>query len=81
MRLLARGGAVADAEMLRTFNLGLGMLACVPKARAAEARRILEDAGERVFDVGEVIPSAHVGDAVDVPVEFTGQLDLAGARA
>jgi phosphoribosylformylglycinamidine cyclo-ligase len=52
--LLARGGGVAESEMLRTFNMGIGMLACVPAARAGEARRLLEGAGERVFDVGEV---------------------------
>jgi len=66
MRLLERGGNVAPAEMLRTFNMGLGMLVCVPAARAAEARRVLETEGERVFDVGDVVPS----DAVDAPVEF-----------
>src|SRR5260221_2324060 len=66
MRLLQRGGAVSDAEMLRTFNMGLGMLACVPAARVAEARRVLEAAGERVFEVGDVAPSA----VADAPVEF-----------
>ncbi|HEV3033050.1 MAG TPA: phosphoribosylformylglycinamidine cyclo-ligase [Polyangia bacterium] len=68
MRLLQRGGAVADAEMLRTFNMGLGMLACVPAARVDEARRVLEAAGERVFEVGDIAPS----DVVDAPVEFMG---------
>ena len=66
MRLLQRGGNVADAEMLRTFNCGLGMLVCVPAARVAEARRVLEAEGERVFEVGEIAAS----DAVDAPVEF-----------
>jgi phosphoribosylformylglycinamidine cyclo-ligase len=66
MKLLQRGGDVADAEMLRTFNMGLGMLVCVPAARAPEARRVLEAEGERVFDVGEVVPS----DVADAPVEF-----------
>jgi phosphoribosylformylglycinamidine cyclo-ligase len=66
MKLLQRGGNVAEAEMLRTFNLGLGMLACVPAARVGEARRVLEAVGERVFEVGDVASS----DAVDAPVEF-----------
>jgi phosphoribosylformylglycinamidine cyclo-ligase len=77
MRLLARGGNVAEAEMLRTFNSGIGMLACVPRARVGEARALLEAAGERVFDVGEV---AACG-GVDAPVVFTGKLDLGGARS
>lgn len=64
--LLARGGGVAPDEMLRTFNMGIGMLVCVPAARAAEARRLLEEAGEQVFDVGQVAAT----DVTDAPVEF-----------
>jgi phosphoribosylformylglycinamidine cyclo-ligase len=64
--LLARGGDVAPDEMLRTFNMGLGMLVCVPAARAADARRLLEEDGEQVFDVGEVAAS----DRTDAPVEL-----------
>jgi phosphoribosylformylglycinamidine cyclo-ligase len=66
MKLLQRGGNVADAEMIRTFNMGIGMIACVPADKAAEARRILEAEGERVFEIGDVAPS----DVVDAPVEF-----------
>jgi phosphoribosylformylglycinamidine cyclo-ligase len=64
--MLARGGDVADAEMLRTFNMGVGMVVAVPAARAAEARRLLEERGERVFDIGQVAPS----ESADAPVEF-----------
>jgi len=64
--LLARGGGVAPDEMLRTFNMGLGMLVCVPAAKAREARTLLEQEGETVFDVGEVA----VSDRVDAPVEL-----------
>jgi phosphoribosylformylglycinamidine cyclo-ligase len=64
--LLARGGGVAPDEMLRTFNMGLGMLVCVPAAKAREARTLLEQEGETVFDVGEVAAS----DRVDAPVEL-----------
>ncbi|HET6282836.1 MAG TPA: phosphoribosylformylglycinamidine cyclo-ligase [Polyangia bacterium] len=67
--LLARGGQVAPEEMLRTFNMGIGMLVCVPAARADDARRLLEEAGEQVFDVGQVTDS----DAADAPVEFVGR--------
>ncbi|HVZ74431.1 MAG TPA: phosphoribosylformylglycinamidine cyclo-ligase [Polyangia bacterium] len=74
MRLLARGGNVAESEMIRTFNAGIGMLACVPAARVAEARAILEAAGERVFEVGDVAESDVPSDVA--PVEFAGSLDL-----
>jgi phosphoribosylformylglycinamidine cyclo-ligase len=67
MKLLARGGGVDDAEMRRTFNMGIGMLVCVPASGAAEARRLLEAAGERVFDVGQVVTS----EVPEPPVAFT----------
>ncbi|HMF41724.1 MAG TPA: phosphoribosylformylglycinamidine cyclo-ligase [Polyangia bacterium] len=68
--LLARGGDVADAEMLRTFNMGIGMVVCVPGDRAAEAQTLLQRADEQVFSIGEVVAA----DAPDMPVEFVGKV-------
>ena len=68
MQILAREGQVSAAEMRRTFNLGLGMVVCVPARRAAEARALLEAEGETVFDVGRIAASAEA----DAPVEFLG---------
>jgi phosphoribosylformylglycinamidine cyclo-ligase len=64
--LVARGGGVADDEMLRTFNMGIGMLVCVPAHQVAEARQLLEEEGERVFEVGQVAAA----DRTDAPVEL-----------
>jgi phosphoribosylformylglycinamidine cyclo-ligase len=64
--LLARGGRVAPDEMRRTFNLGIGMVVCVPAGRAAEATSLLERAGEKVFAIGQVAAA----DGPDVPVDF-----------
>ncbi len=64
--LLSRGGDVAPEEMRRTFNLGLGMVVCVPAERAVEATALLERAGEQVFSVGQVAEAS----APDSPVEF-----------
>jgi phosphoribosylformylglycinamidine cyclo-ligase len=64
--LLARGGDIDPGEMLRTFNMGVGMLVCVPGDRAAEAAALLERAGEQVFPVGDVVAA----DGPDTPVEF-----------
>ncbi|MES1208931.1 MAG: phosphoribosylformylglycinamidine cyclo-ligase, partial [Pseudomonadota bacterium] len=64
--LLARGGRVAPEEMRRTFNMGIGMVVCVPADRAAEAASVLERAGEKVFAIGQVAAA----DAPDAPVEF-----------
>jgi phosphoribosylformylglycinamidine cyclo-ligase len=66
MNLLARAGGVSPEEMRRTFNLGIGMIVCVPAARAGDARRLLEDCGEQVHEIGVVAAA----DAPDMPVEF-----------
>jgi len=54
--LLARGGNVARDEMLRTFNMGIGMavIASPGEARGLEAH--FESAGERCHRIGEVVP-------------------------
>jgi phosphoribosylformylglycinamidine cyclo-ligase len=51
---LARTGELGAAELARTFNCGLGMVAVVPADRADEARRILTEHGETVYTVGRV---------------------------
>ena len=50
-----RDAGVAEAEMLRTFNCGIGMTVVVAAAAAEEAMAILKDCGERAWIIGEVI--------------------------
>jgi len=64
--LLAEGAGVPSDEMRRTFNMGIGMVVCVPAARVDEARGVLESAGERVFEIGRVLDA----DRHDMPVEL-----------
>jgi len=47
-------GRVAEAELLRTFNCGIGMVVVVRPDDADIARRTLEAGGETVFDIGVV---------------------------
>ena len=54
---LAEQGGMAEAEMLKTFNAGIGMV--VVTSDAAAARAALEAAGESVFEIGQV--TAHAG--------------------
>lgn len=56
---LARQGGVAPAEMHRTYNMGLGMVAIMESAVADKAVDILKCAGVPAWVVGEV--SAHQG--------------------
>jgi phosphoribosylformylglycinamidine cyclo-ligase len=59
-RLIAEGGPVDEAEMRRTFNLGVGLVAVVAPEAAAQALEALESSGEQAWAFGEVIP---IGDA------------------
>ena len=51
---LQREGRIADDEMLRTFNCGIGRVAVVPAERADAAATLLEESGERVFRIGAI---------------------------
>jgi phosphoribosylformylglycinamidine cyclo-ligase len=56
---LARAGAIEQAEMYRTFNCGIGMVVIVAGERAAEALRLLQQAGEQAMLIGEVRRGEH----------------------
>jgi phosphoribosylformylglycinamidine cyclo-ligase len=70
---LARVGNIAEAEMLRTFNCGVGMIAIVAAAEANAAVECFAANGETVVRLGEVIEAAG-----EPRVAFRGRLDLAG---
>jgi phosphoribosylformylglycinamidine cyclo-ligase len=53
---LQREGRVADEEMLRVFNCGIGMTIVVGQADAAAAERTLTARGETVFRIGRIEP-------------------------
>jgi len=48
-------GNVPQDEMLRTFNMGLGMLVVVPAKRFKKAETLLERAGEKFYSVGRIV--------------------------
>ena len=53
--LVQRGGNIAEAEMRRTFNCGVGYVFVVPAADAVKAEAILTGLGESPIPLGEVI--------------------------
>ncbi len=53
-RWLAETGGVAEAEMLRTFNCGVGMILAVSPDRADNIQALLAEAGETVWPLGRV---------------------------
>ena len=57
---LAKQGGMAEAEMLKTFNAGIGMIAVVPADQAEAASATLQAQGETVFEIGQVTQQAGV---------------------
>jgi phosphoribosylformylglycinamidine cyclo-ligase len=55
---LQQAGNVADAEMHRVFNCGIGMVVVVAAADAGRAAAMLAAAGETVHRIGAVVPQA-----------------------
>ncbi|MCF8192999.1 MAG: phosphoribosylformylglycinamidine cyclo-ligase [Candidatus Methylopumilus sp.] len=47
-------GNVADSEMYKTFNCGIGMAVIVAEEHAVAAMDLLTEAGESVFHIGQV---------------------------
>lgn len=60
-------GNIADNEMYKTFNCGVGMVIIVAKENAAEAQKVLAAKGETVYQVG-VIRQQSAGEAPTVVV-------------
>ncbi len=61
---LQRQGGVADAEMLRAFNCGIGLIAVVAPSRADELAEFLGEDGVPALRIGNVVPGegvAYVG--------------------
>jgi phosphoribosylformylglycinamidine cyclo-ligase len=52
---LKRAGDIADAELARTFNCGIGMMAVVAPDEVAAATRLLGEAGETVHRIGRLV--------------------------
>ena len=51
---IAREGEIAEAEMLRTFNCGVGMVVVCDKARAEQVCRAFAAAGEQADVLGDI---------------------------
>jgi phosphoribosylformylglycinamidine cyclo-ligase len=54
-RLIQKGGGVSDEEMIRTFNMGIGMVVVVSPSDLHEAEHSLERRGETSFVIGSVV--------------------------
>jgi len=59
-RWLAETGGLAEAELLKTFNAGIGMVLAVPADQAEAALILLRDHGEDVCTLGHVVAGSDV---------------------
>jgi phosphoribosylformylglycinamidine cyclo-ligase len=48
-------GNVPQDEMLRTFNMGLGMLLVVPLGKFKKVQSVLERVGEKAYTIGRIV--------------------------
>jgi phosphoribosylformylglycinamidine cyclo-ligase len=53
--VLREAGRVEDAEMFRTFNMGIGYVVIVDRDAVDQATAVLTRAGETVYALGEVV--------------------------
>jgi phosphoribosylformylglycinamidine cyclo-ligase len=47
-------GQVSQEEMMRTFNMGIGLIAVIPAAKFARAKNLLDRAEEKFFVIGRI---------------------------
>ena len=48
-------GNVSQDEMMRTFNMGIGLIAAIPAAKFTRAKNLLDRAEEKFYVVGRVV--------------------------
>jgi phosphoribosylformylglycinamidine cyclo-ligase len=73
---LAAAGHISEAEMLRTFNCGIGMIAVLGKSEAAAACERFAAHGESVVELGEITTAKDAAQ-----VGFAGRLALSRSGA
>jgi phosphoribosylformylglycinamidine cyclo-ligase len=61
---LQQQGNVAEHEMYRVLNCGIGMVVVVPAEKADQARAHLQAQGETVYRIGEIIARGEGEEAV-----------------
>ena len=48
-------GQVSQDEMMRTFNMGIGLIAAIPAAKFTRAKNLLDRAEEKFYVIGRVV--------------------------
>jgi phosphoribosylformylglycinamidine cyclo-ligase len=66
-QVIRREGAVAEAEMLRTFNMGVGLTIVCAETAAEEISKQFESQGHSCYPIGKTVKGSQ-------KVRFTGRL-------
>ena len=77
-KLIREVGNIADEEMYRVFNMGVGFVVIVPHAQADAARQRIDASGYQARRIGEVVPGSRRVELV--PVSLTGTMDDGDSR-
>jgi phosphoribosylformylglycinamidine cyclo-ligase len=59
-RWLATTANMAQSELLKTFNCGIGMILVVEPTRAEAISALLAEQGETVVQLGKIVPGKGV---------------------
>lgn len=54
-KLIAERGNIPERDMYNTFNMGIGMAVIVPENEVEKSLKILKEAGEEAYLIGEVV--------------------------
>ena len=57
---MAETGSISEAEMLKTFNCGVGMILVVAEEQTETLQNMLAEAGEAVHVMGKVTQEAGI---------------------
>ena len=52
-------GQVSQEEMMRTFNMGVGLIAVIPAAKFTRAKALLDRAEEKFYVIGRILKGDH----------------------
>jgi len=63
-QLLQRLGNIDEAEMFRTFNMGIGMVVVCDPRDAAAIKAHIESSGEACFEIGRIVKGARRVDLI-----------------
>jgi phosphoribosylformylglycinamidine cyclo-ligase len=58
--MIQRAGEIPEADMYRTFNMGIGMIAVVAPADLAQVEHSLQRRGEDATVIGSVVAGGGV---------------------